>query len=393
MKYIRQVQQESINTENTDFCDFFKNQYFFCGSSEKALFFLNSAIQSLNSLKERKYTDFDALTTTNCCHGTSYKAWNCVSQLNSLDYEKYISEAYEVSRNFFEDSLSWCVPSALVEATSLYLLKKIRSTDSNVDRSDYYNLKELHSISKKQCRRIGKDLQTQFSNQVAGLYLEIKSLILEGNSEKADWGKYVSNAYLREDQRGRLYASCLFSMQVTLDRLSKEKALVAIVNDLYSSDMEEKGRYIQLLRGDGKNNFLPISVTQSLQFFSLSEPVVVFGGCAYNDALNLESLRFQMSPWTQKFAKLVLACDIHYPQFPQVSDDSNFDSSPIIPDEDTIRSLIKEAEEVSGVSATDPSLFCLNHVYLASLEQILRTFTAKSASNLPRSSIPSNLFS
>ena len=203
------------------------------------------------------------------------------------------------------------------------------------------------------------------------------------------WGKYLHPDFIRTDKRGRKYAPCLFSMQISLAHLIQSKATVALVNDLRCSEGKIKGRYLQLFKGDGHSQFVPISSSKIRDDdFDARTPVVVFGGCSYSDDLNEESFEFLIGPWLSRLSQLILACDIKYPQFSAVRDDPNFDSSPIVPEEEKLLKIIEHHRKIPGVCARDASFFCLAHIYTASMKQVLSVLDGDEEETLPYSFIP-----
>jgi hypothetical protein len=74
--------------------------------------------------------------------------------------------------------------------------------------------------------------------------------------------------------------------------------------------------------------------------------------------------------WIDRFPELILACDTHYPQFPLVRDDPTFSSDPIVPSEPQLAACIERYKKVPGTSYRDASLFCLSHVYTASVREV-----------------------
>ena len=97
-----------------------------------------------------------------------------------------------------------------------------------------------------------------------------------------------------------------------------------------------------------------------------------------------------MRAWEKYLPELVLACDIWYPQFPQVKEDSTFDDSPIKPQERCLLDVLGHWNSVKGVRADEPSLCCLTHIYPASLEEVLKELE-QGSSLLPYSFIPTNM--
>jgi hypothetical protein len=162
----------------------------------------------------------------------------------------------------------------------------------------------------------------------------------------------------------------MFSMQVVLAHLIFSRSKVAVVNDIYNSKEKLTKRHTRIIEGNGVNGFHPYSPeSNALTSCTLSEPVLVFSGCSYNEDPDWVCLK--MDEWIDKFPNLVLACDTFYPQFPKTHGDQVLQSDRILPNEEILKSLIGRHEQFNGVSASDPSLYCLNHISPASLEQVL----------------------
>ena len=179
-------------------------------------------------------------------------------------------------------------------------------------------------------------------------------------------------------------------MQVSFAHLIKTKAKVALINDVLDSAGNLKGRFVCLFEGDGVEGMRALSRDEIklLNIFHKNEPVVVFGGCAYTDHQDRDSIALGMEPWLDKLPSLLLACDVFYPQFLKITDDPEFDSSPIVPAEEGPQKIINANLSVGGVSATDPSLYCAAHIYPASLGQVLKVWTGEDEMALPVSFIP-----
>lgn len=178
---------------------------------------------------------------------------------------------------------------------------------------------------------------------------------------------------------------CVYSTQASLAYIISSKGKIALVNDIISSSGEFRNRYICIFEGDGYDRLKPFSAEEVAGITALDEcePIIVFGGYVLSDTLDAQSLSQLLNSWLDNFPRLMLACDVFYPQFPQVKDDPDFNNSPIIPQEDLLKKLIYTHSMVNGVSATDPSLFCSSHTYPASLGQVLKSLREKNASGLP----------
>jgi hypothetical protein len=175
-------------------------------------------------------------------------------------------------------------------------------------------------------------------------------------------------------------------MQVSLGYLAQNQATIALVNDLMDPhSMKIKGRYVRLLRNLGNGNF---SLLEDHSLIKEDEPIIVFGGYAFSNALDIGCLSLKMEPWVRQIPSLILACDTHYPQFPSVVDDPSFDSSPIIPKEKALADIIQTHSKIRGVSAKDPSLFCLSHIFVANMKALMHASDALGIGSFPSSYIP-----
>ena len=179
-------------------------------------------------------------------------------------------------------------------------------------------------------------------------------------------------------------------MQIMLAYLVQSHSKIAFANDLKCEKGLFKGRYIQLLEGDGRTGFRLIDIKDNrFNEVQSEKPVIVFGGCTHSDSLTTQSLTFQINPWLIRFQNLVLACDTYYPQFPLVRDDPDFNSDSIHPEEHELRQVIDNHKKIVGVSAHEPSLFCLTHIYTASQKQVLQAINGDNTA-LPESFIPAS---
>ncbi len=353
--------------------------------ASELLFCYQIAIEMIEAIVKGQYSAFDILTTTNCCHGISIFARYLFLEVVELDLKALLVEGKDKITELNADhsqrlSCRWYLPKPLIELAQLFILSYIKEPDPQRRwRTEVNKLKETAPIGSKKCKQIVATLQTHYSNQVAeSYYSHFKKLpddMRINGMHVSAWGQYLHADYIRKDKRGRKYASCMFSMQVSLAHLIQREAKIALIVDIRSKLGEVKGRYVQLFQGDGVN-LVPIEDAEDEL-----EPIVVFGVCVYSDELNEESFEFLMNPWLSRLSELVLACDTHYPQFPNVGDDPEFDHSPIVPEEMVLKKIIDKYSKIPGVSAKDPSFFCLSHIYPASVKEIL-------SGSLPRSFIP-----
>jgi hypothetical protein len=341
---------------------------------EEVLVFCTKAVmRAIDSILEGRYSDFDAHTVSNCCHGMSVMTCRLIALVLEHDLREIRAEGEKEWRN-------WRVPGELIELTKLYLLAFIKEVD--VRRGTRTNARKLRLISpmgNQMCVRLVKKLQREFSNAVANSYYtyvrELNPCMAVSGAPVAMWGRYVHPEELRMDQRGIQYASNLFSMQVLLAYLIRMKSKIAVIDDLMGNNGEKRGRYVRILQGDGKE-MKKVTKAEALQFHP-EEPVVVFGGCAYSEELTLSSLSLRLKPWINQFTSLVLTCDVFYPQFPEVKDDIGFDRGAIVPEEKLLQTIIAKHAQREGFSAEQPTLFCLSHIYPASLGQIFEVMEGK----------------
>ncbi len=333
---------------------------------EHALFFLRILKETLSSLIERNYIHFDAQTTSNCCHGLSILVRELILTLQPIQSE--LTESLQQESELTPTLLN-SLPGELIDLSSLYILTLIIELDSTKGRRTVpLKLQSKGSLGTSFCKNFVKKLQKLFSNFIAENYKNFFGVFdnIEWFSDISirDWIEFTYPAYLRQDKRGVVYAACMFSMQVSLGYLGENQATIAVVNDLMDPySMKIKGRYVRFLRNLGSGNF---SLIEDHSLILEEEPIIVFGGYAFSSTLDIDHLALKMKPWIHQISSLILACDIHYPQFPSVADDPNFDSSPIIPKEKRLADIVQALSKVRGVSAKDPSLFCLSHIFVAS---------------------------
>ncbi len=369
-------------------------------AKDKLEFFYQAVLRAIESCLAGSYTDFDGHTTSNCCHGMALFASNVIRSALQLDLKMLQQEGSRKLQELenckpAEHPCTWWIPQPIIHLACLYILGLIKDSDPvKGGRTVTKKLKTIAPISTSFCNHVAHYLQKQFSNVIANgyaLYAQAmdKQMQISG-APLALWAKYIAPDQVRTDRRGVKYASNLFSMQVTLAHLIKSKAKVAIINDILDTTGNLKGRYICLFEGDGHESLRPLSSEEIklLQFFHQDEPIVVLGGCAYSDTLDKESLSLQIEPWLNKLPNLMLACDVFYPQFFKVTDDAEFDHSPIAPEEEQLKIIFEEHLKTKGVSAASPSLYCATHIYPASLRQVLKVWNGEDEMALPTSFIP-----
>lgn len=368
-------------------------------SQEKLVFFYRFLSITIDALLKKKYSEFDAHTTSNCCHGISILIKNLILKSNQLDLKenqkKLIKELNEITAsnqsNRKEFYPHW-VPEVLIELTSVYLLAFSKEIDPiKGSRTLARKLQEISPASNKFCDKIISLLQKCFSRIVALSYqkyfheLDVVETIHGVPTEV--WGKYVHPNYIRKDKREVLYASCLFSMQISLAYLIQSRAQIALINDLVINNQAVRYRFARIFQGNGVDQFSPLSDSCIAQL-DQDEPIIVFSGNTHSNGFDKKLLISKMELWIHQFSKLILACDLHYPQFPKVSDDPEFDCNPIIPSETSLMNIFAEYSKIKGVSSFDSSLFCLTHIYPANLEQVVKVMNQEDEFALPHSFIP-----
>lgn len=370
-------------------------------------FFYHVTCRTIESCLNKTYSDFDAHTTSNCCHGISLLVRNLISSLNHLNLKQLQQEAYKKIESLNHNSLNeknnlcpctWWVPESILNLARLYILAFAKKTDPQKGILTYKaRLKLISQVGTNFCDHLINSLQQHFSNLIAFQYMHYlkelpKDMQMHGISLKT-WGKYVQPDYLRLDKRGIYYTSAMFSMQVSLAYLISSRAKIAIISDLIETTNQVKTRLIYLCEGDSYGQMRSLTPIEIKNLPSNSkEPVVVFGGCTYLQTFDEKKIQYCMQSWENQFPSLILACDVWYPQFPNVASDPTFDNTPIIPHETGLKDLIAKHSKISGVSATDPSLFCLTHIYTASLYQVLCVLNGYNKTILPISFIPQALW-
>lgn len=350
-------------------------------SKEKVDFIYELHLFTLNLLEKRTYTSFDAHTTSNCCHGIATFiniAINKVLQENlenlrsrvSLNYQKFLKDQLSIEQ-FIQ-----LLPKNLLAIVSAYVLFQAGVLAQDQGRITVPEvLCDLHpGAGKKFAIKLVRKLQKNFSYAISNSYAKMLSQIPEelviSHNKVSDWGRYVCGHHIRMDKRRRFYAPCLFSTQVTLAYLASIKNKIAVVCDLVSKNYEKIGRYIVLLQGDGKK-FIRVP-EDTFHLLDLSEPVFVVSGFSCLDSQSISDFADKMREWVDDVPTLILANDTYYPQFPKVGDDPDFNSDPINPPEKNIKKTISNFAKIKGVSLEDPSFFCINHYYPASLYEVLK---------------------
>lgn len=360
----------------------------------KKQFFWSIVDRSFTAYENGQFIEFDAHTTSNCCHGVSTLARDLILSIknNDVDVEKIKEIANQEIKEGTRSLDS--VDTRVVNLACLYLLAFVGKAEPGKGRkTNYASLKSISNISYSFCEKISKAVQKCFSTIVAKSYQKyaapIQNSFTTYETKVEDWSKYISGQYLRSDKRKTVYASCMYSMQVILAYLVKTQAKIVWANDLCNSSGELRNRIIKVLQPNSKGDLIYVN-KEKLEIeksYDALEPVVVFSGYSISDE-RIECILENTQFWSSRFKELVLACDQHYPQFPKVSNDPNFDSSPIVPKEASLKKAMENAKKTSGVSVKDPSFFMLSHIYPASLGQVMTN------TNLPLATIytPPSLF-
>lgn len=374
-------------------------------SPEQLLFCYRAAIKAIHATLDSKYTAFDALTATTCCHGIALIVRQILLEISHFELKEILAalkknealfEPAQIDKKKLEVLNQFSLPSQLIQLTQLYLLTIIKEKDLDKGwRTIKNNLKEISPVGTRLCHSLVKMLQNYFANRAAESYHAYAQATDHSGSINnlplSFWSKYVQPDYLRVDRCGRKYAACIYSMQISLYHLMQNRAKIAIINDLRRENGEYHTSLVQLLQGS-TDNFIPLNITDDLlENYNLNEPVVVFGGCTYTKTIDPKQMQEKLRPWFARFPSLVLSCDIFYPQFPKVPDDPDFNSEPIQPEEEVLKKIFEKYSSQSGFSAKDPSIFCLAHIYVASLKQVLAAASSQTKSELSESFIPNNV--
>lgn len=369
-------------------------------------FFLHALLRMIEAYRRGEYTFFDAQTNTTCCHGIAVLASEILYSSVETDFKKVKEKtsiqliSLSASEDFSETKLFiLSLAPELVDLVSLYVL--FVGSEISKEKGKYTsrsNLKKIFNTSYKFRDKLMKTFQKYFSNVVSGNYNYYLSQIdkeakISGVLTR-DWGKYIQKQYIREDKRGVKYASYVLSMQILLSYLISKKRKVAVFLDQVSFDGTFLDRKYWLFEGDGKDNFIHISseVLQTLKPLDFYHPTIVFSGFAIRDDHTKDSLYSELRPWLKNLTSLLLATNVQCPQFPPFPNDSTFDDSPIEPENKNIQDVLQKHKDVEGVSITNPSLFCLSHIFCSSFQEILRANVNKNLSYCSSDYIPRKLY-
>lgn len=342
---------------------------------EHLLFLAKCFLKSMKALETNEFTQFDALSTANCCHGISHVVQDLIGYVQTLDTQQEKQQAEEIVNDpqliVDEHSLDW-ISRPLLALTSMYVLRQIVSYDIDRGRKTIQaNLKKIQKVSTNFCRDLIHKLQQNYSNLTAESYHfyseHFQDQILVGNIPLSTWGHYIKPPHLRLNQRGLLFASSTYSIQVCLGHLIRKKGILALIKDVTESKATIHHRELMLLRGDGESNFRVID----LKHCHLSDPVYVISGLSIYDPI-ISYEHNSLKRWAEQVPLFIQACENHHPQFPENPKDETFDSSPIHPVHPEVIEFFQEAGNIDGVSLEDPSFFLLSHVYVCSIEELTK---------------------
>ncbi len=369
---------------------------------EHLLVFYYLLTKTIESCIHEEYTNFDAQTTSNCCHGLSVLARGLIILTNQIDLQLIRLESIRVLEDFknnqnsqnFREFISK-VPGPLIDLMSLHTLTYIVEIDPAKGRRTVpRKLKKIANIGTKFCEILIKNLQKKISNIVSESYChyleQLQNYPWIGETSISTWGNYATLPYLRTDKKGVKYASCLFSMQISIAYLCHIGATIAVLNDIIDAKtMRCKDRHIVLIRKNKRGQLVPLSTKTTNETKETKiDPIIVFGGYSIPKVSNKNRVSMHNQPWIYQFPSLILACDIHYPQFPNVTYDSNFNNTPITPNENCLKAILKNHAKINGVSMRDPFLFCLSHIFLANHEQVQEIAGKDTLTSLPSCFIP-----
>ncbi|OGN64650.1 MAG: hypothetical protein A3E80_04300 [Chlamydiae bacterium RIFCSPHIGHO2_12_FULL_49_9] len=325
--------------------------------------------RTLDSLINRRYSDFDAQTASNCCHGVALLGADLIHSIQHIDLNGLRQELIASHRN-----QGYQAPRSLIDLAQLYVLNYVRRDDPAKGMiTDYTRLSDIFNCNQKFFKQFTPALQKKYSNLVALRYQSISKQLPQQTSINqvpiSVWGKYVASDHLRTNPRNTYLASSLFSTQVVLARLISTRSLVALVDYIYDDSKLLTKRVVKILKGDGKDNFLPLDLTDD-EIKQIDAPVTVFDGYAFTS--NPEQVIQSLETWTKDFPSLVLAHETRYPQFPG-GYSADYDNKPITPDEQLLQNILDAHKSVPGVHCKDPSLWACCHIYLSSVEALVST--------------------
>lgn len=341
-------------------------------SNEVIISFSRQAvILTLECLIDRRYTEIDPLTTSNCCHGMALRVQDLINQ-SLLFNLKSIKVKIKDSNN------SPQIPECLSELSLMYLSTRIRKQDPRGYVSCYVQLKEIESqLTYRNCDVFGKSLQKYFSNFIADSYGHIVSKYTPRGRETLlcdipvqDWCKYLCSENLRV-KGGIRFAPSLYSTIAVISTLSMSKKKVAFLDDIYCPQTGNLlKRYIQLFEGDGSGNFHHIQIKED-ECLDQAEPVVIFGGFAISSSPDSISGKLDKLIADGRLTNIMLATEYSYPMYPSTVWDKKSEPVPILPSEKIEKTLIEHSLKYPGVSSSDPSFYMARHYFVSSIQSVI----------------------
>ena len=258
-------------------------------SPQKKLFFLKALLLSIQAIKNKDYSKFDAHTTSNCCHGIAVLSHDRIKKCLKLDLSPIYREAEELTRHLSVNQDFYCnsflekLPLELVDLLSLYVLAHSRKIDPvHGAYSCFGALKVISPAPNRFYKKIMNNLRKHFSNFVAFNYKKLGQQIhfedILGLPVET-WIKYVQEPFLRKDQKGGVYAPCIFSMQIAIAYLASKGIKVVVLNDILDKGADTKCRHVEILVAEANGLFRPLTEDEisMLEPAEEYEPVVVFG--------------------------------------------------------------------------------------------------------------------
>ena len=345
-------------------------------SKAQALFFYRSLILTADAYLSHNYAVFDALTTSNCCHGTALLTYSLLSTLSIAEIQKIKEKTqtliynldYHFQPHFLVRSTNW----QFLVLTGLYLLNSLIEIDPlKGRRTNPRKLQDISTISRYFADKITGQLQKILSQKIANSYQHyLTELNPQSNITGAPvhlWGQYVQPRYLRENQRGILCASCLFSTQIVMSYMIEKQIKLLFIYNALDQNLNLITRQARLLEGDGIDNFrlLPDEETSFKNSSDMPEPVIIFTGYSVTENISVLEVSKKMDELIANIPSLMLSCNIFYPQFPHMHGDPSFNSAPVIPKELLLKKSIERHSTLTGVSRQNPSLFCHSHTLIS----------------------------
>jgi len=368
-----------------------------CKTPEQRALFHKLFIKTIDSLISKRYSEFDAHTTTNCCHGMASFARDLIDSSIQTDLFAILRQALDNSEtledvldsSLAERKIEW-IPSSLLHLTNMRTLSFVSKMDPDKGRrTEDKRLKLIHPVGTTFSNKLIRNLQRLYSNTIATRYQVLHRRnphfrTFVGHPLDS-WAKYVKVDYLRRDEKNCEYASSLFSTATVLaDLIARRRIMVTVRDRVYFSSQNSTKREIQFFQGDGKTSFYSLSNedVKILQIYHQNTPVVVFGGYVVDSLIPEENIPTLSEKWTDPIELLLMAHETQYPQFPK---GSKMDSTPITPQEADLREFIDSGMKVRGVSIKDPTLFVPSHIFPASVKEVLDIHTGIDIQALPDS--------